>query len=385
MGSTDNAAVSTAAKVSSNAGAGFGNNPGGEFDTSPAPAVSSSLSGSVGIGGANAPGDIFQVSSALSNNGLMEAPQDTADSTLYSGIISAQESMDSTLKRDGLVKPDGPTQQTYARLAGQGFVKPAQPAISNAADNSAIRAEAKQDAVTAAEAKSRMTMGDVTRTEFQQIQDVKRVQKAKAEAKRAEDRAQALETKRRETAQQEQLKAASKARATVQKQTSQQTSQLGQKIGQSIGQTLKSVLSLSEGEALNETQNPSPGAARRPLPLGEVKFTQDEGPGTVVPPLPQGEDQRRDKREGSSTATILSDETIQSNQRLADSLKKRGGVGDLPKFTSDAINTVGEKAIPEIINLLHEVEVPAQVQELFRGPLKASNLNIRNSLRMPMC
>lgn len=179
MGSTDNAAVSTAAKVSSNAGAGFGNNPGGEFDTSPAPAVSSGLNGSVGIGGANAPDDIFQVSSALSNNGLMEAPQDTADSTLYSGIISAQESMDSTLKRDGLVKPDGPTQQTYARLAGQGFVKPAQPAISNAADNSAIRAEAKQDAVTAAEAKSRMTMGDVTRTGFQQIQDVKRVQKLK--------------------------------------------------------------------------------------------------------------------------------------------------------------------------------------------------------------
>jgi hypothetical protein len=59
----------------------------------------------------------------------MEAPQDTADSTLYSGIISAREIMDSNLKRD------------------------------------------------------------VTRTGFQQNQDVKRVQKAKADAQRATQRA----------------------------------------------------------------------------------------------------------------------------------------------------------------------------------------------------
>lgn len=110
MGSTDNAAAATAAKVSSNSNtnSGFGNSTGGEFATTSAPTPSFGLSGSVGIGGANAPEDIFQVSSALANNGIMDAPQDTADSTLFSGIISAQEGMDSGLKRDGLINPGGP-------------------------------------------------------------------------------------------------------------------------------------------------------------------------------------------------------------------------------------------------------------------------------------
>ena len=105
MGSTDNAAAATAAKVSSNSNtnSGFGNSTGGEFATTSAPTPSFGLSGSVGIGGANAPEGIFQASSALANNGIMDAPQDTADSTLFSGIISAQEGMDSGLKRDGLI------------------------------------------------------------------------------------------------------------------------------------------------------------------------------------------------------------------------------------------------------------------------------------------
>ncbi len=115
MGSTDNASASAAAKVSTNANTGFSNNPGGEFATTSTP---SGLSGSVGIGDANAPGDVFQVSSALASNGIMEAPQDTADSTLFSGIISAQEQMGSDLKRDCLVKPDGPTQQAATRSGG---------------------------------------------------------------------------------------------------------------------------------------------------------------------------------------------------------------------------------------------------------------------------
>ena len=125
MGSTDNAAAATAAKVSSNSNtnSGFGNSTGGEFATTSAPTPSFGLSGSVGIGGANAPEGIFQASSALANNGIMDAPQDTADSTLFSGIISAQEDMDSGLKRDGLINPGGPTLQTYNKLSDQGFVK----------------------------------------------------------------------------------------------------------------------------------------------------------------------------------------------------------------------------------------------------------------------
>ncbi len=68
----------------------------------------------------------------------------------------------------------------------------------------------------------------------------------------------------------------------------------------------------------------------------------------------------------------LSDEAIQSNQRLAESLKKRAGVGDLPKFTSDAINTDATKAIPEIVALIREVETsdPKQARELYQQTLQ---------------
>ena len=324
MGTTDNAAANTVAKISSNAGTGFGNNPDGEFATTPA-SSSPGLSGSVGIGGANAPGDVFQISSALTSNGLMEAPQENADSILYSGIISAQENMDSSLKRDGLVNPGGPTQQKFSRLAGQGFVKapaPAappplpekptsltQPATGDAAASAAITARTKQQAIKPAEAKSLEHMGDVTRTGFQQNQNVKRVQKAKADAQRETQRAQALEAKRREKDQQENLKNANQARSDTQKQSSQQANLLVQKLGQSIGQTLKSVL-------LQAPQNPSPP--------------------------PEGERQG----EGVKITPQLSDDAIQSNQRLATALTRRAGVGDLPKFASDAINTDATKAIP---------------------------------------
>jgi len=60
-------------------------------------------------------------------------------------------------------------------------------------------------------------MGDVTRTGFQQIQDVKRVQKAKADAKHAEQRAQELEANRREKDQQARLKVANKLHTDVPK------------------------------------------------------------------------------------------------------------------------------------------------------------------------
>ncbi len=136
-----------------------------------------------------------------------------------------------------------------------------------------------------------------------------------------------------------------KARSTAQKQSSQQTKQLAQKLGQSIGLTLKSAL-------LPTTGNPSPPSQ------GE---RQDER----VLPLPLGEG----RGEGSNSHTQLtahSDEIIQSNRRLADSLKKRAGVGDLPRFTSDAINTDSNKAIPEIIDLIEQVHAndPAQADEL---------------------
>ncbi len=111
--------------------------------------------------------------------------------------------MDSNLKRDGLINPGGPTQQTFSRLAEQGFVKSAPPPTlplgegrgegSRTGDAAANAAEDKQQAVKTAETKSLEHMGDVTRTGFQQIQDMKGVQKAKADAQRATRRAQELE------------------------------------------------------------------------------------------------------------------------------------------------------------------------------------------------
>ena len=86
-------------------------------------------------------------------------------------------------------------------------------------------------------------------------------------------------------------------------------------------------------------------------------------------PLPMGEGWG----EGASSIKnlpALPDETIQSNQRLADSIKRRIDVGDLPRFTADAINTDATKAIPEIIDLIHNVEDPAQAREPYQRTLQ---------------
>ena len=67
-------------------------------------------------------------------------------------------------------------------------------------------------------------------------------------------------------------------------------------------------------------------------------------------PLPMGEG-RGEESSSIKNLPALPDETIQSNQRLADSIKRRIDVGNLPRFTADAINTDATKAIPEIIDL----------------------------------
>ncbi len=157
MGTTDNAAVQAATQNLQNKSLA-------KSDVNSA--SSSGLSGSVGMGARNAPEDVMKVSSALAANGLMEAPQSHADSALYKSIIGGQERMDGALKRDGLVNPGGPTEQTFARIAGQGFVKPApahpatpaapaQPATGNSVLNAELRADAKQNAVAAAPSNSK--------------------------------------------------------------------------------------------------------------------------------------------------------------------------------------------------------------------------------------
>ena len=346
MGSTDNAAASTAAKVSSNAGTGFGNSSGGEFDTSPTP--SSGLSGSVGIGGANAPSDIFQVSSALASNGLMDAPQNTADSTLYSGIISAQESMGSDLKPDGLVNPDGPTQQEFTKLSNQGFVKAPAPATPPTS------LPEKPVGLTKAPGTTPVMPVD----EANSVDNAKLLERQNAKARQQAKQDVAVERIHNEN-RDKQARTQARQTAKLQQDQAEQNAKQQRKAVNAVKKLTKTVY-----ERLNPASNiPSPSTPRHPLPKGEATL---EGTNSGIPPLPMGEG----RSEGSGTSTPLSDETIQSNQRLADSLKKRAGVGDLPKFTSDAINTDGEKAIPEIVDLLHEVEDPAQARELYHKTLE---------------
>ncbi|MEX2311806.1 MAG: hypothetical protein WD624_05040, partial [Rhodospirillales bacterium] len=310
----------------------------------------SGLKGSVGIGGANAPDDVYRVSSALHVNGLMDAPQREADNMLYKSIIGAQERMDSTLKRDGLINPGGPTQQTFDKLAGQGFVKPVdisaqagiqpsialntgisdprpatgiynpRPATGDAALNAQMTAVARAADVEAARDKAMQTAGDVTRTGFQQMQDVQRVRKAKAASEAANARARHEEIARRQREQHDRLQAMQKNRAEAERQAS--------KVRQESVQAIRA-LGNKAGQALQAFLAPS------------------------LRPLGQGPEP-------------LTDEAIASNQRLSDALKRRHGVGELPRFTQDAIHEYGEKAVNEVADLIEQVRAndPAQADEL---------------------
>lgn len=66
--------------------------------------------------------------------------------------------------------------------------------------------------------------------------------------------------------------------------------------------------------------------------------------------------------------TPLPYEDAADNQRTADALGKIKGVGDLPRFTTDAINTHGDRAINEVADLHERVadRDPAQADELLR-------------------
>ena len=212
MGTTENTAAETAVRSMRSASAAQGGRT-----------SNTGLSGSVGIGKANAPEDVMKVSGALAANGLMDAPQAHADSMLFKGIIGAQERMDSTLKRDGIVNPGGPTEQAFSRLAGQGFVKPvASPAITGTASsgqpatgdivlNAKLRAQNKHDAVAAAEARIKANLSDDTRSDYRKAQDRNRLQKAREDADRADVRARHEQAERTRRLQEKRAAAAQKA------------------------------------------------------------------------------------------------------------------------------------------------------------------------------
>jgi|GEM_PF-2228416 len=57
----------------------------------------------------------------------------------------------------------------------------------------------------------------------------------------------------------------------------------------------------------------------------------------------------------ASPPYALSDDVVSENQRMARALAKRRGIGDFDRFTTDAINTDGAKAVYEIGDLIKQV------------------------------
>lgn len=60
-------------------------------------------------------------------------------------------------------------------------------------------------------------------------------------------------------------------------------------------------------------------------------------------------------------------DAYQANRRAAEHLRTVRGVGDYPRYTEDAINRDGERAIFEVLDLIAQIAAndPAQAQELF--------------------
>ncbi|WNK00123.1 hypothetical protein L2D14_01535 [Thalassospiraceae bacterium LMO-JJ14] len=274
MGTTDNAAADTAVRNLQTASAARAERASG-----------TNLAGSVGIGGENAPKDVTKVSSALAANGLMDAPQAHADATLFKGIIGAQERMDSTLKRDGVVNPGGPTERAFSRLAGQGFVKQPStppPATGDAALNAKLRADAKHDAVAAAEARIKANLSDETRSDYRKAQDRDRLEKAREDARRADARARHEQAERARRLEEKRAAGARKAAADA-KQASAEYRQRAQRgltlLVEKAGDVLESAL----GEMTRDygaERNPemaqadAPSLASRP---GSIRAATDPG------------------------------------------------------------------------------------------------------------
>ncbi|WNJ98522.1 hypothetical protein L2D14_11645 [Thalassospiraceae bacterium LMO-JJ14] len=351
MGTTDNAAVQAATQ----------NLQSKSTAKSATKSVTSDLIGSVGMGAANAPGDVMKVSSALTANGLMEAPQSHADATLFKGIIGAQERMDGTLKRDGLVNPGGPTEQTFSRLAGQGFVKPApaqpatpaRPATGDAVLNAELRADAKQNAVAAAEARVKADLSDETRSDYRKAQDRHRLDKAREDAERAQARARHEEAEQRRRQREQQAAAQQKASTDARKQAIEARQAVSTGLTKIVHQAGKML-----DEALNSSSRHSgPGSAP-----GTGSGRNPVSPDALDPGF-----RRNDGAVADGKTITLSDAAIAANRRTADALKRRTTVGDLPRFTVDAINTDGTKAVHEVADMIEQVHAsdPEQAQELF--------------------
>ncbi|MEQ9556197.1 MAG: hypothetical protein RIG67_10510 [Rhodospirillales bacterium] len=85
------------------------------------------LTDGVGRGQANKPEDVHRVSSFLSGNGILPAPTDTADEGFFRAVEKGQDRLNELagggLRRDGIVKPWGPTEVLSQRAVSSGHMK----------------------------------------------------------------------------------------------------------------------------------------------------------------------------------------------------------------------------------------------------------------------
>jgi len=123
-------------------------------------------------------------------------------------------------------------------------------------------------------------------------------------------------------------------------------------------------------DARTKQQKAQKAEATEKLAIALLKSIQQTLQNPSAPSAGESQDEgghnMRERADNNTTAPI-SDEAFQSNQRLATALSKRNGVGDLPKFTADAINRDGKKALSEFVNLIGQVRENdlEQAQELF--------------------
>ena len=110
------------------------------------------------------------------------------------------------------------------------------------------------------------------------------------------------------------------------------------------------------------------------LHSGEGRDPDSTSAAALDPGMRRGEETGMDKNAGSVVRRkgqghppyALTDDAVSANQRLARALGKRKGIGDLDRFTTDAINTDGDKAVYEVGDLIRQVRDTdfAQADEL---------------------
>ncbi|MCF3628168.1 hypothetical protein RJ527_08835 [Thalassospiraceae bacterium LMO-SO8] len=85
------------------------------------------LSDGVGRGQANKPEDVHRVSGFLAGNGILPAPTDTADEDFFRAVEKGQDRLNELAgggrRRDGIVKPWGPTEVLGQRAVSSGRMK----------------------------------------------------------------------------------------------------------------------------------------------------------------------------------------------------------------------------------------------------------------------